>query len=88
MCCSAQPEGGVTVPRGGGGRRPQVLLAASGSVAAIKLPELARLLAEFADVRLLLTAAARKFVSEADFPPEVLPLYGAFSFAVCITWVY
>lgn len=56
--------------------QPRVLLAASGSVAAIKLPELARLLAEFADVRLLMTEAARKFVSEADFPPEVLPIYG------------
>lgn len=60
-----------------GGRRPRILLAASGSVAAIKLPELARLLAEFADVRLLLTAAARKFVAEADFPPVVLPIYVA-----------
>lgn len=72
-----QNTGGVTTLQETGGRRPRVLLAASGSVAAIKLPELARLLADFAEVQLLLTEAARKFVTEAEFPPEVLPIHGA-----------
>ena len=59
------------------GRRPRVLLAASGSVATIKLAEIAAGLVRFADVRVLLTAAARHFVSEDALPPAVLPVYGA-----------
>ena len=55
-----------------------MLLAASGSVAAIKLPEIAAALVLFADVRVLLTAAARHFVSDGQLPTAVLPVYGAF----------
>ena len=49
-------------------RRPRVLLGASGSVAAIKVTELAHLLTEFADVKLVLTSAARHFVQQSDLP--------------------
>ncbi|KAL3151339.1 hypothetical protein ABBQ38_013171 [Trebouxia sp. C0009 RCD-2024] len=50
------------------GRRPRILLGASGSVAAIKVVELAYLLAEFAEVKLVLTKAARHFVQQDDLP--------------------
>lgn len=43
-------------------------MGASGSVAAIKVVELAHLLAEFADVKLVLTKAARHFVQEDILP--------------------
>lgn len=49
-------------------RRPRILLGASGSVAAIKVVELAYLLAEFAEVKLVLTKAARHFVQQDDLP--------------------
>ena len=57
--------------------RPRILLAASGSVAAIKLPEIAAGLVRFADVRVLLTVAARHFVSDELLPAAALPVYGA-----------
>ena len=44
------------------------MLGASGSVAAIKVVELAHLLAEFAEVQLVLTKAARNFVQQEDVP--------------------
>lgn len=46
-------------------RRPRVLLCASGSVAVVKLPALALALAEFADVRVVLTRAAGFFMQQA-----------------------
>lgn len=52
-------------------RRPRVLLGVSGSVAAIKAPLVCERLLRFADVRVVLTAAARHFL-----PPIALP-YGA-----------
>ena len=57
-------------------RSPRVLLAVSGSVAAIKMHELAAELVEFADVRVLMTAGARNFVSDADLPAAVRHVYG------------
>lgn len=51
---------------------------ASGSVAAIKLPEIAAALVHFAEVRVLLTAAARHFVKDEMLPAAVLPVYGAY----------
>lgn len=47
-------------------RRPRVLLGASGSVAAVKLPALALQLSEFADVRLVLTKSADFFLAQAE----------------------
>ncbi|EES02299.1 hypothetical protein BDA96_03G033100 [Sorghum bicolor] len=55
-------------------RRPRVLLAASGSVAAIKFEALCRSVAEWADVRAVATASALHFIDEASFPDGV-PLY-------------
>lgn len=49
-------------------RRHRVLLGASGSVAAIKVVELAHLLAEFAEVKMVLTKAARHFVQHDGLP--------------------
>ena len=57
-------------------RRPHVLLAASGSVAAIKVPELFTLLSEWADVRLIATTAARHFFSAED-STKLGKIYGA-----------
>ena len=48
-------------------RRPRVLLGVSGSVAAIKVPLIADLLARFAEVQIITTDAARKLI-----PPEFL----------------
>ncbi len=59
------------------GRRPRVLLGATGSVAAITVAELAGKLADFADVRVVTTAAAQRFFSEASLPPGCRPLLGA-----------
>ena len=61
-------------------RRPRILLGASGSVAAIKVAELADLLAEFAEVKLVLTKAARHFVTQEDLPFEILGTACSFVF--------
>lgn len=62
-------------PSGGGPRRrPRVLLAASGSVAAIKFEGLCRSVAEWADVHAVATGSALNFIDEASFPDGV-PLY-------------
>lgn len=55
-------------------RRPRVLLAASGSVAAIKFEVLCRSVAEWADVQAVATASALEFIDVASFPGGV-PLY-------------
>ena len=57
-------------------RRPHVLLAVSGSVAAIKAPELARLLVGFADVKTVATDAGGRFFKESDLPVAAQPLHG------------
>ncbi|GBF90347.1 phosphopantothenoylcysteine decarboxylase [Raphidocelis subcapitata] len=57
-------------------RRPRVLLGLSGSVATIKAPLLCRCLCEFADVRVIATAAARRFVGEGQLPPQAGQLLG------------
>ncbi|KAL5227339.1 hypothetical protein ABZP36_015604 [Zizania latifolia] len=52
-------------------RRPRVLAAASGSVAAIKFESLCRGLAEWADVRAVATGASLHFIDRASFPSGV-----------------
>lgn len=47
-------------------RRPRVLLGVTGSVAAVKAPELALALAAFADVRLVVTEAGARFLALAE----------------------
>ncbi len=59
-----------------GSRGPRVLLGASGSVAAIKIMELAHLLAAFAEVKIVATKAARHFIQEDELPAAVRPLHG------------
>lgn len=57
-------------------KRPKVLLGASGSVAAIKVVELAHLLAAFAEVKIVATKAARHFIQEDELPAAVQPIHG------------
>ena len=52
-----------------------MLLGVSGSVAAIKTVEVARLLAAWADVRVVTTEVGRRFI-DGQLPPSV-GLYGA-----------
>ena len=56
--------------------RPKVLLGVSGSVAAIKVVELAHLLAAFAEVKIVATKAARHFIQECELPAAVQPIHG------------
>lgn len=58
-------------------RRPRVLLGVTGSVASIKVPELAAKLQRFADVRVVATPSARHFFTEAELPEDCRPLLGA-----------
>lgn len=59
-------------------RKARVLLGVSGSVAAIKIAQLAHSLAAFSDVKIVATTAARHFINEEDLPVSVLPLHGMF----------
>ena len=58
-------------------KQPKVLLGVSGSVAAIKVVELAHLLAAFAEVKIVATKAARHFIQEDELPAAVLPIHGS-----------
>lgn len=57
-------------------RRPKILLGVSGSVAAIKVPILAKLLAEVADVQMIATDASRKLLSDEDLCTLNIPVKG------------
>ena len=59
------------------GTRPHVLLGVTGSVAAIKVPELVAKLLRFADVRIVATPSARHFFTQEQLPAECGPLLGA-----------
>ncbi|KAH8064533.1 phosphopantothenoylcysteine decarboxylase [Aureococcus anophagefferens] len=48
------------------GRRPRVLLGATGSVATVKVPKLALALSEVADVRVVVTEKAKTFLAKAE----------------------
>lgn len=58
-------------------RKPHILLAATGSVAAIKVPELARALLSLGEVRILATDPARHFFTEHEVPVGARPVHGA-----------
>ena len=53
-----------------------MLLGVTGSVAAIKVPELATKLLRFADVRIVATPSARHFFTQEQLPAECAPLLG------------
>ncbi|CAL8465391.1 g4927 [Coccomyxa elongata] len=57
-------------------RKPRILLGLSGSVAAIKVPILAKLLAEVADVQIITTDASRKMLSDKDLCALNVPVKG------------
>lgn len=55
-------------------RKPRILLAASGSVAAIKFGNLCHCFAEWAEVKAVATKASLHFIDRATLPKDV-PLY-------------
>lgn len=55
-------------------RKPRILLAASGSVAAIKFGNLCHCFAEWAEVKAVATRASLHFIDRATLPKDV-PLY-------------
>ena len=57
-------------------RRPHVLLGVSGSVAAIKVPLIAELLARFADVQIITTDAARRLIPAEFLASTLIPVRG------------
>ncbi|CAK0786727.1 hypothetical protein CVIRNUC_009941 [Coccomyxa viridis] len=57
-------------------RRPHVLLGVSGSVAAIKVPLIAKLLADFCDVVVIATDASRKLLAVDQLEAMHLPVKG------------
>ena len=68
----APPAAGGDAPPSA--RRPRVLLALTGSVAAVKAAPLAAALCAFADVRVVATAAALHFFDPAALPPACGPV--------------
>uniref|UniRef100_A0A453EDR6 phosphopantothenoylcysteine decarboxylase n=1 Tax=Aegilops tauschii subsp. strangulata TaxID=200361 RepID=A0A453EDR6_AEGTS len=74
MATQEQPSPGAGAARP---RRPRVLVAASGSVAAIKFEILCRSLAEWADVRAVATASSLHFIDRESFPSGVALLTDA-----------
>ena len=62
-------------------RRPHVLLGVSGSVAAIKVPLIAKLLADFCDVVVIATDASRKLLAVDQLEAMHLPVKGASPFS-------
>ncbi|BAT83799.1 phosphopantothenoylcysteine decarboxylase-like [Vigna umbellata] len=52
-------------------RRPRVLLAACGSVAAVKFGHVCRCFAEWAEVRAVVTKSSLRFISVQTFPKEI-----------------
>jgi len=57
-----------------GTRRPRIILGVSGSVATIKVIQVAELLLEFADVIVVSTESARHFFDESALPASCQPL--------------
>ncbi|KAK9788158.1 hypothetical protein WJX73_002590 [Symbiochloris irregularis] len=57
-------------------KHPHILLGVTGSVAAIKVPDLATLLSALGTVRVVTTAAATHFFSEDALPADARPVLG------------
>ncbi|GAB2269724.1 hypothetical protein Dimus_004646 [Dionaea muscipula] len=55
-----------------GPRKPRILLAASGSVAAIKFPNLCRYFSEWGEIKAVVTAASLHFVDIVAIPKDVV----------------
>lgn len=53
-------------------RRPRILLAASGSVAAIKFANLCRCFSEWAEVKAVATKPSLHFIDKASLPDDVI----------------
>ncbi|OQR90760.1 phosphopantothenoylcysteine decarboxylase [Achlya hypogyna] len=64
-------------------QRPRVLVAASGSVATVKIPEIVVKLAEHAEVQLVLTKAAAFFLEKAaSYNPSMFAAYEALNITI------
>eukprot|EP00904_Undaria_pinnatifida_P008427 jgi/Undpi1/4714/HiC_scaffold_18.g08067.m1 len=48
------------------GKRPKILLCLSGSVSVVKIPQLAVMLAEFAEVKIVVTEASKHFLNRSQ----------------------
>eukprot|EP00882_Tetradesmus_deserticola_P016707 GHRQ01017862.1.p1 GENE.GHRQ01017862.1~~GHRQ01017862.1.p1 ORF type:complete len:200 (+),score=62.19 GHRQ01017862.1:547-1146(+) len=57
-------------------RQPRILLAATGSVAAIKIPQLCQLLQQLGDVKLASTKSAAYFFTQEQLPKGLGPVAG------------
>lgn len=55
-----------------GARRPRILLAASGSVAAIKFANLCHCFSEWAEVKAVATKASMHFIDTTSLPKDVI----------------
>lgn len=60
------------VPANGAPRKPRILLAASGSVAAIKFGNLCHCFSEWAEVKAVATRASLHFIDRASLPRDVV----------------
>lgn len=60
------------LPANGGPRKPRILLAASGSVAAIKFGNLCHCFSEWAEVKAVATRASLHFIDRASLPRDVV----------------
>ncbi|KAJ0026029.1 hypothetical protein Pint_07224 [Pistacia integerrima] len=61
-----------TIQMNAGPRKPRILLAASGSVAAIKFGNLCHSFSEWAEVRAVATKSSLHFIDRASLPKEVI----------------
>ncbi|KAL9303852.1 hypothetical protein ACSQ67_021115 [Phaseolus vulgaris] len=72
MACSKPVKAeGETMAVDGAPRKPRILLAASGSVAAVKFANLCHCFSEWADVRAVATSASLHFIDRASMPKDV-----------------
>ncbi|KAF6265635.1 flavin mononucleotide-binding protein 3 [Scenedesmus sp. NREL 46B-D3] len=58
------------------GRQPRILVAATGSVAAIKIPQLCQLLQQLGEVKLASTKSAAYFFTQEQLPESLGPVAG------------
>ncbi|KAI9091089.1 hypothetical protein K1719_028359 [Acacia pycnantha] len=71
MACSEPPNALEYVQVNTGPRKPRILLAASGSVAAIKFANLCHCFSEWAEVKGVATAASLHFIDRTAIPKDV-----------------
>ncbi|KAL5748261.1 hypothetical protein ACOSP7_025294 [Xanthoceras sorbifolium] len=68
----SESAGAESMPGNSGTRKPRILLAASGSVAALKFGNLCHCFSEWAEVRAVATRSSLHFVDRAAIPKDVI----------------